>query len=120
MSTKKTPTIKIPNLALSVRQPFAELIITGEHPIEYRSIHTNIRGRVYVYASKTPKKKAFEEIGKQPGDFPVGVLIGTVEIIDCKEKPHEYHWLLANPRRLKKPVEPDNHPQPVWFKPFKK
>ena len=108
------------NRALSVRQPFAERIMLGIKKIEYRSIPTNIRGRVYVYASKTPALEVYKKMKKEPSDFPVGVLVGTVEIIDCKEKPDEYHWKLANPKRLKKPIKPDKHPQPVWFKPFKK
>ena len=36
--------------ALSVRQPYAELILRGEKKIEYRSKPTNIRERVYLYA----------------------------------------------------------------------
>lgn len=88
---------KIPNRALSVRQPFAEQIMQGTKRIEYRSILTNIRGRVYIYASKAPAKWAYEKMGKQPGDYPIGVIVGTVEI-----------------------TSPDNQGQPVWFKPFKK
>jgi predicted transcriptional regulator len=41
----------IQNRALSVRQPFAEQIMLGTKKIEYRSMKTNIRGRVYIYAS---------------------------------------------------------------------
>lgn len=111
---------KIQNRALSVRQPFAEQIIKGCKPIEFRSIHTNIRGRIYIYASKSPIKEAFERLGKVPGDLPAGVLIGTVEVIDCIEKPDEYYWVLANPKRLKKLIKPQRRPQPVWFKPFYK
>jgi hypothetical protein len=43
-----------PKRALSIRQPFAELIMTGKKKHEYRNIPTNIRERVYVYASNTP------------------------------------------------------------------
>jgi len=40
-------------LALSVRQPFAELILSGIKTIEYRSRPTRIIGqRFYLYASK--------------------------------------------------------------------
>jgi hypothetical protein len=108
------------NLALSVRQPFAEQIMRGTKKIEYRSVRTNIRGRVYIYASLKPKLEAFEKMGNQPGDFPTGVLVGTVEIVDCKEKWGEYHWILGNPKRLPMPVKPEGRPQPVWFKPFEK
>lgn len=109
----------IQNRAFSVRQPFAEQIMNGEKKIEYRSVATSRRGRVYVYASKVPKVEAFKKIGKEPGDFPVGVLVGTIEIVDCTGETYDYEWHLANPKRLKKPLKPENHPQPVWFKPFK-
>lgn len=110
---------KLQNLALSVRQPFAEQIMRGTKKIEYRSVKTNIRGRVYIYASLTPRIDAYEKMKVEPGAFPAGVIIGTVEIVDCLEKGGEYHWILANPQRLKKLVKPKSQPQPVWFKPFK-
>ncbi|GAB1470233.1 hypothetical protein MASR2M66_11100 [Chloroflexota bacterium] len=110
---------KIQNLALSVRQPFAEQIMLGTKKIEYRSIKTNIRGKVYIYASLKPRIDAYEKMKVEPGTFPAGVIIGTVEIVDCKEKGGEYHWVLANPQQLKKFIKPETQPQPVWFKPFK-
>lgn len=107
------------NLALSVQQPFAELIIRGKKKIEYRSRSTRIRERVYIYASKKPNRTAFKRMRKEPGNFPAGVLIGSVEIVDCREEPDGYKWLLENPSRLNRPIKPDTHPQPVWFRPFK-
>jgi len=111
--------MKIPNRALSVRQPFAEQILRGTKQIEYRSIPTHIRGRVYIYASKLPKADAYRKMGFEPGAFPTGVIVGTVEIVGCVEKRYEYEWKLANPKRLRNPIKPETHPQPVWFKPFK-
>lgn len=58
----KNPNPKIPNRALSVRQPLAEQIMRGTKKIEYRNIHTNIRGRVYIYASKAPATWAYEKM----------------------------------------------------------
>jgi hypothetical protein len=112
------PKTSVRNLALSVRQPLAEKIMLGTKKTEIRSMPTNIRERVYIYASQTPNKDAFRKMKKEPGDFPIGVLIGTVEIINCREQPDEYEWLLANPKRLRKPVKPEKRAQPVWFKPF--
>jgi hypothetical protein len=107
--------------ALSIRQPYAEQILRGTKKIEYRSRPTNIRERVYIYASMTPgSDDDFAGMRARPGDFPVGILVGTVEIVDCKGKAGNYHWHLAKPERLSKPMKPDNHPQPVWFCPFKK
>jgi ASCH domain len=38
--------------ALSIRQPFVELILTGRKTAEYRSRYTHMRERVYLYAGK--------------------------------------------------------------------
>jgi hypothetical protein len=86
--------IKSQNLALSIRQPFAEQIMRGTKKIEYRNINTNILGRVYFYASKTPHKKAFEKMKRKPGGFLVGVLVGTVEIVGCKKASYGFEWKL--------------------------
>ena len=82
------------NLAFSVRQPYAELILRGKKQIEYRTVNTRIRGRVYIYASQTPgKKKDFARLGLQPGDLPTGVLVGTVEIVGCvRVAKKEFEW----------------------------
>jgi hypothetical protein len=107
--------------ALSIRQPFAELIMTGEKDIEYRSRPVNLRGRVYIYACKSPGDAAdYEEHGLEAEELPHGKLIGTVEIIDCVEGDDGYEWHLANPRRLKRPLPVSATPQPVFFWPFGK
>lgn len=106
--------------ALSIRQPYAEQILRGTKKIEYRSMRTHIRERVYIYASKTPgPAHVFAEMNARPGDFPVGVLVGTVEIVDCTGVAGDYQWHLDKPERLPELLKPDNHPQPSWFYPFK-
>jgi hypothetical protein len=108
------------NKALSIRQPYVEQIMRGTKTVEYRSTRTHIRGRVYVYASLTPGPLSkFRAIKAQPGDFPTGLIIGIVEIVDCTGADKDYHWHLANPIRFDVPIKPDNHPQPSWFIPFK-
>jgi hypothetical protein len=100
--------------AISIRQPYVEQILQGEKVNEYRSRPTNIRERVYLYASQKPAD------GYDVGDLPRGLIVGTVEIIDCRWDDGEgcYAYVLANPRRLRQPLKPTNHPQPVWFRPF--
>jgi len=111
----------IQNRALSIRQPYAEMILRGIKKIEYRSMPTKIRGRVYIYASLTAGSlEAFEKLKAHPGDFPTGVLVGTVEIVGCETPDgYDYEWMLANPQRLEKPITADNKAQPSWFIPFK-
>ena len=108
-----------PSRALSIRQPYAEAIMLGTKRIEYRSRPTNIRERVYIYASLAPGDvEDFEAMGKKPGDLPTGALIGTVEVVDCTGQPGDYQWHLKGPRRLPRHLKPKNHPQPAWFRPF--
>jgi hypothetical protein len=105
--------------AFSVRQPFADLIMVGKKKIEYRSIPTRIRERVYVYASKNPVPAGeWKRSGHDAGSLPTGVLVGSVEITGCEYMAGEYQWKLARPIRFKRLVKPKNHPQPIWFHPF--
>ena len=119
-STKKQASSQNASSALSVRQPFAELILRGIKRIEYRSIPTHKRERVYIYASKVPRNdpSSWAIVKRQPGDLPTGMLVGTVEIVGCDGEPRNYRWKLARPKRLKKPVKPKRMPQPVFFSPF--
>ncbi len=108
-------------LALSVHQPFAELIMLGEKNAEFRSRPTNIRGRVYVYASRTfdeYDREICEEAGLDPDELPRGVIVGSVEIVDCVKDGKWYAYILENPKRLKRPLKPTEHPQPKFFYPF--
>jgi hypothetical protein len=105
--------------ALSIRQPYTEQILRGEKKIEYRSRPTNIRERVYIYASMTHGDlEEFRKMGIRPGDLFTGVLVGTVEITDCTGTDGAYQWHLAKPERMSKPLKPKKRPQPVWFYPF--
>ena len=106
---------QLPQLrALSIRQPWAELILRGEKTVEYRSKPTNIRGEVYIYASL-----ASPEPGQELDEtLPRGLVVGTVEIVGCSGSDGEYEWELENPKRLAEPVAPTQQPQPVWFYPF--
>lgn len=105
--------------ALSVRQPYAELIMRSKKRFEYRSQPTKKRERVYIYASLTPGDvRDFKDLKLRPGDLPTGVIIGTVEIVNCTGVSGDYEWHLANPERLAEPIKPQKRPQPVWFKPF--
>jgi hypothetical protein len=105
--------------ALSVRQPCAELILAGEKPMEFRSRLTHLRERVYIYASKTPgDPDDFADLGLEPGDLPAGVLVGSVEIVDCAEDDGDFEWHLRKPERFARPRRPKNRAQPAFFFPF--
>jgi len=97
--------------ALSIRQPYAEQILRGHKKIEYRGRPTNIRERVYIYASLTPGDlDDWGTMHLQPGDLPTGVLVGTVEISDCTGRPGDYQWHLTKPDQLTRLLKPKKHP----------
>lgn len=107
--------------ALSIQQPYAERILRGTKRFEYRDKATNIRERVYIYASRKPGKiEAFAAMGLRPGDLPTELLVGTVEIVDCQPngRGKRFKWQLARPERLTPPVKPEKRPLPTWFYPF--
>ncbi len=104
--------------AISIRQPFVEAILDGKKKIEYRSRKTNIRERVYLYASLTPADEEwFAEFGYRKEDCPTGVIVGTIEIVDCTTNGWEYEIHLANPVRFSKFLKPKNQPQPMFWRP---
>ena len=108
--------------ALSVRQPWAELILRGHKTVEYRSQATHVRGRVYLYASLSKPDPA-DALSVAPlalclDDLPRGVIVGTVELVGCELGDDGYEWQLAHPQRLDTPLTPREQPQAVWFYPF--
>ena len=107
--------------AISIRQPFVELILQGKKKAEYRSIQTRIRERVYLYASKNPvdSPEAWGRVGKEPGELPTAAILGSVEIIDCRWDVDRqcYAYVLAKPTRLRSPRRAKNAPQPVFWRP---
>lgn len=105
--------------ALSIRQPWAELIMRGVKVTECRSRPTKIRGRIYIYAAMgraDPNDEADVEADRRidVDSLPRGVIVGTVELCDCDG----YEWQFRRPERAKRLRKPDNHPMPVWFTPF--
>ncbi|MBZ0245767.1 MAG: ASCH domain-containing protein [Cyclobacteriaceae bacterium] len=107
--------------AISIRQPFVELILQEKKKYEYRSTLTNIRERVYIYASLTPSDHgaSWKKVKKKPGELVTGLIVGSVEIVDCMwdDKIGEYAYKLSNPKRILKHLKAKNHPTPKFWIP---
>ncbi len=99
--------------ALTVCQPYADLILDGSKPIENRTWPTSYRGRIVVHAGKS--RDWLDEGDTTPRVF--GAALGTVEIVDCVRvealslelQAHEHAngpwcWLVARPDRWREPV----------------
>jgi ASCH domain len=124
--------------ALSVRQPWAELIMRGIKRVEVRSARTHIRGRIHIYASlgrlhAADEVRLRDEYGLDIEALPRGVLVGTVEIVGCRPLTTSdsqaaafpvppgstaFAWLLSQPQRASSLRKPTKHPQPTFFTPF--
>lgn len=107
--------------ALSVRQPWASLIVCGLKTVEIRTWSTTYRGPLYIHASKSQDDIAMNRFQLEAP--PMGALLGTVELVkvepftremwdELAEKhldngafiPGLYAWQLENARPLAEPV----------------
>ena len=98
--------------ALSVRQPWAGLIVDGIKDVENRSRPTSFRGRICVHASVKPDlgpEVLRLRLSRHQTHY--GAVIGTVEIIDCvrgSKSPWAlrgmWHWVLSDARPLRRPI----------------
>jgi hypothetical protein len=127
-------------IALAVQQPWAELILAGVKTLEVRSQLTHLRGTIYLYASKrTSQLPAAESAARryeiEIGSLPVGKLVGTIDLTECRpSRPSDHRtacvpadllggqfvYELERPRRFSAPVTVRFLPYGVWFYPFKR
>ncbi len=78
--------------AISIRQPYAWLIVNGHKDIENRDWPTNFRGRVLIHAGVTYSKRDYEDdldmYSEQYGSYPkreemIGGIVGVATITGC-------------------------------------
>ena len=79
--------------ALSIRQPWAWLIVNGHKDIENRQWRTHYRGKILVHAAKGMTREEHgvasrmaSELGVEIPDYEDlerGGIVGEVEIVDC-------------------------------------
>lgn len=127
-------------IALGIKQPWAELILRGVKTLEVRSSHTQVRGKIYLYASKKPAdhpaaRRAAAEQKIDAQSLPCGLLVGSVELIASRAALDDdgraaclpadllesrYVWQLRNPERFAKPLAVRFLPYGIWFYPFRR
>ena len=93
--------------ALSIRQPWAHLILHGGKDIENRDWRTSVRGRVLVHASKGMTRDEYEDaydtamVCNPSILFPTfealqrGGIMGSIEIVDCVNQ-SESPWFFGD------------------------
>lgn len=109
---------------ITIKQPYASLIVNGYKRFEFRSWNTNFRGKILIHAGLSVDKEAYEKVKNLPIEFEKGCIIGSLNIVDCKKLDEKlyleiknnpniygikedydgYVWILDNPKKLDNPI----------------
>jgi hypothetical protein len=113
-SSRKRPSIK----ALTIRQPWAELILRGRKPYELRSWRTHYRGPLVIHAAMRVDTEESKQLGLNPDKLTTGSFVGFAILSDVRPytkadarllrkrkagggwRPHLFTWVLKKPRRI--------------------
>ena len=126
---------------LSVRQPYASLLVNGTKDVENRSRRTKFRGTVLIHASATMHDIVERLSGLIQDGVPlVGIekdiikeakideaynkkscIIGSVDIIDCVQnhssewaEKGQWHWVCANAKKFEHPIRNVKGKLGIW------
>jgi hypothetical protein len=67
---------------LSLKQPYAELLVSGKKTIEVRKWNTKFRGRFLVHASKNINEEACKRLKIDQSKLVTGAIIGKANLYD--------------------------------------
>lgn len=99
--------------ALSIRQPWASMIVLGYKPVENRTWKTNYRGDLLIHAAQAFDQDGYDWISEHLPHIPIigmkfprGGIIGSARVVDCVTS-YDSPWfsgpvgiLLADPYEL--------------------
>ena len=123
--------------ALTICQPYAELIARGDKRVENRTWETKYRGTILIHAGKSQDYMTLD-YGVPLAEMTFGAFIATADLIDClwiddigagehdakypwgRTHDHtegDWCWILDNVQRLPKPV-PWRGALSLWEAPY--
>ena len=127
---------------LTIKQPWATLIIQGDKRFEFRSWQTKYRGELLIHAGKGIDNEAVKRLEKYlPKKLQFGKILGKVSLVDCiKMSPQfqekllkenrdiytknsfkeNYGWQLENIEVFDEPIEARGHLSLWEFNSFNK
>jgi ASCH domain len=101
-----------PAYALSLKQPWAALLVAGHKTIEVRKWPTAVRGRVFIHAARTVDKRpaAWDRVPDdvRPLAELTGGLIGSAELTGC---------IIYRTPAVFMADAPKHRNDPAWFEP---
>ena len=76
---------------LTIKQPWATLIMQGYKRFEFRSWQTKYRGDLLIHAGKGIDKEAIKRLEKYlPKELLTGKILGKVTLVDCIKMTPEF------------------------------
>ena len=69
--------------ALTIKEPWATLIIEGYKKYEFRSWKTNYRGKILIHAGLSLERDMEERFKEYNLNYNCGYIIGEADIVDC-------------------------------------
>ena len=110
---------------LTIKQPWASLIVYGYKKYEFRSWKTNYRGKILIHAGLSLEKENGERFKDYSLEYTLGAIIGEAELVDCilvnksfndelrkidrivygkSNHIEKYAWKLINVKKYDKPI----------------
>ena len=110
--------------ALTIKQPYASLIVNGYKRVEFRTWKTNYRGKILIHAGLSSDKESLNNFESYNLEYVKGAIIGEADIVDCvliddkldkklreenflvygKNHVGQYAWMLDNMIKYKDPI----------------
>ena len=109
--------------ALTIRQPWASLIINDYKHYEFRTWKTNYRGKILIHAGTGTDRNYLSKYTDYNLEYINGAIIGEAEIVDCilvdkkfnqelkqlnnkvySDSVGYYAWKLENVKKNEKPI----------------
>lgn len=82
---------------LTIKQPWATLIMQGDKRFEFRSWQTKYRGDLLIHAGLGIDKEAIKRLEKYiPEELPCGKILGKVKLVDCIKMSPAFKEILLN------------------------
>src|ERR1039458_9475981 len=109
--------------ALTIRQPFPELILRRRKPYEIRSWRTNYRGPLLIHSAGKIKTDCARESGLKPETLMTSAFVGVAVLSDVRPytradskllnqkraiggwSPGQFSWVLKKPLRFARPIK---------------
>ena len=85
---------------ITIKQPFASLIIAGLKEYEFRTWKTNYRGPILIHAGKGIDKNAMKKYEQFHLEYLTGYILGIADLTDCIKIDEEAKTMLKKKKSI--------------------